>query len=171
MSFNQVILIGNVGKDPEFRAMTSGARVCSFSLATSERWKDKRTGERKEHTDWHNVVVFNENIQNVIEQYVEKGSKIMVQGQVKTRKWEKDGETRYTTEIVLQNFNSQLVLLGSKGDGGGRADGSRYDGYDRGGGGGGGFSGQSQDHRGNPREDFSADLDDEIPFATMYSIR
>lgn len=164
MSFNQATLIGNVGRDPEIRSMNNGDRVASFSLATSERWKDK-DGNRKEATEWLNIVVFNQGLVGVIEQFVAKGSQIMVQGQIKTRKWQdKDGKDRWSTEIVLGRFNGTMTLLGKREGGGERYEGGEH-GYGTqrdGSGGSGGFSGQ--DNRGNPREDFQADLDDEIPF-------
>ncbi len=117
-SVNKVILIGNVGKDPEVRRMTSGDPVVTLSLATSETWKDKSSGERKEKTEWHRVVIFNTNIAKVAESYVKKGSKIYVEGQLQTRKWtDKDGAEKYSTEVVLQNFRGELTLLdGKKGD-------------------------------------------------------
>ena len=111
-SVNKVILIGNLGKDPEVRRLNSGDQVVNFTLATSENWRDKNSGERKEKTEWHNVVIFNENIGKVVEQYCKKGSKVYVEGQLQTRKWQdKDGNDRYTTEIVLQRFRGELTLL------------------------------------------------------------
>lgn len=112
---NKVILIGNVGKDPEIRALQSSDRVASFSLATSESWKDKATGERKSKTEWHRVSCFNQGLVGVIENYVKKGSKIYIEGQIETRKWaDKDGVEKYSTEIILRPFKSELVLLDSK---------------------------------------------------------
>jgi single-strand DNA-binding protein len=117
-SVNKVILIGNLGKDPEVRRLNSGDQVVNFTLATSENWRDKNSGERKEKTEWHNVVIFNENIGKVVEQYCKKGSKVYVEGQLQTRKWQdKDGNDRYTTEIVLQRFRGELTLLDSRGGG------------------------------------------------------
>lgn len=117
-SVNKVIIIGNVGKDPEVRRMTSGDPVVNLSIATSETWKDKASGERKEKTEWHRVVCFNDHISKVIEQYVRKGSKIYLEGSLQTRKWtDKDGAEKYSTEIVLQKFNGSLVLLDGKKDG------------------------------------------------------
>ena len=111
-SVNKVILLGNIGKDPEARVMQNGNKVVSFSLATSESWRDKATGERKEKTEWHNVVIFNENLCKVVEQYCKKGSKVYIEGQIQTRKWtDKDGNERYTTEVVLQSFNGSVTLL------------------------------------------------------------
>ena len=118
-SVNKVILVGNLGKDPEVRRLNSGDQVVNFSLATSETWRDKTSGERKEKTEWHNVVIFNENLGKVVEQYCKKGSKVYVEGQLQTRKWQdQDGADRYTTEIVLQRFRGELTLLDSRGGGG-----------------------------------------------------
>ena len=117
-SVNKVILIGNLGKDPEVRRLNSGDQVVNFSLATSDTWRDKTTGERKEKTEWHNIVIFNENLGKVAEQYCKKGTKIYVEGQIQTRKWQdKDGQDRYTTEIVLQKFRGELTLLDSRSGG------------------------------------------------------
>ncbi len=113
-SLNSVQLIGNVGKDPDIRTLNNGNRVASFSLALSESWRDKATGEKKERTEWANVVVFNDALVKVIESYVSKGDKLYVQGALQTRKWEKDGIERYTTEVVLQAFGGKLILLGGK---------------------------------------------------------
>lgn len=113
-SVNKVILVGNLGKEPEIKKMNNGREVASFSLATSERWKDK-DGSQKEKTEWHNVVVFNEGLVNVIKNYVHKGSKLYIEGALQTRKWQdKDGQDRYSTEIVLQGFNASLVMLDGK---------------------------------------------------------
>ena len=117
-SVNKVILIGNLGKDPEVRRLNSGDQVVSFSLATSESWRDKTSGERKERTEWHNIVIFNENLGKIAEQYCKKGSKIYIEGQIQTRKWQdQSGADRYTTEIVLQRFRGDLTLLDSRGGG------------------------------------------------------
>ena len=114
-SVNKVILIGNLGKDPEVRRMNSGDQIVSFSVATSETWRDKNSGERKEKTEWHNVVIFNENLGKVAEQYCKKGTKVYLEGQIQTRKWQdKDGHDRYSTEIVLQRFRGELQLLDSR---------------------------------------------------------
>ena len=113
-SVNKVILLGNLGRDPEIRSMQSGKKMASFSIATSKRWKDKSTQEQKESTSWHNIVVFNEGLVDVIEKYVKKGSKIYVEGELNTRKYQdKDGNDRYSTEVVLQGYNSTLTMLGS----------------------------------------------------------
>ena len=115
-SINKVILIGNVGKKPEIRRTTAGDPVASFSLATTENWNDRNSGERKEKTEWHNIVVFNKGLVKVIENYVEKGTKLYIEGQLQTRKWQdKDGNDRYTTEIVLQAYRGEFQILSSKG--------------------------------------------------------
>ncbi|HPF23878.1 MAG: single-stranded DNA-binding protein [Hyphomonas sp.] len=156
-SVNKVILVGNVGQDPEVRQFQNGGQVASFSLATSETWKDKSTGERKERTEWHRIAVFNEGLVRVVQNYVKKGSKLYIEGQLETRKWQdKDGQDRYTTEIVLRGFNSVLTMLDSRGEGGGRsAGGDDFGGYSRGG----------ARQMSGPQESFAShDLDDEIPF-------
>jgi single-strand DNA-binding protein len=117
-SVNKVILIGNLGKDPEVRRLNSGDQVVNFTLATSESWRDKASGERKERTEWHNVVIFNENLGKIAEQYCKKGSKVYIEGQIQTRKWQdQNGQDRYTTEVVLQRFRGELTLLDSRGGG------------------------------------------------------
>ena len=114
-SVNKVILLGNLGRDPEIRSMQSGKKMASFSIATSKRWKDRNTQEQKENTSWHNVVVFNEGLVDVIEKYIKKGSKIYVEGELSTRKYQdKDGNDKYTTEVVLQGYNSTLTMLDSR---------------------------------------------------------
>jgi single-strand DNA-binding protein len=119
-SVNKVILIGNLGADPEIRRLSDGRPVANLRVATSENWKDKNTGERREKTEWHRVVIFNEGLCRVVEQYLRKGAKVYLEGQIQTRKWQdKDGQDKYSTEIVLQGFNSQLVMLDSRGGGGG----------------------------------------------------
>ncbi|HKY18407.1 MAG TPA: single-stranded DNA-binding protein [Rhizomicrobium sp.] len=121
-SVNKVILVGNLGKDPEVRRMTSGDPVVNLSIATSESWRDKASGERKEKTEWHRVVIFNKNLADVAEKYLRKGSKVYVEGQLQTRKWtDKDGAEKYSTEVVLQNFRGELTMLDGKsgGEGGG----------------------------------------------------
>jgi single-strand DNA-binding protein len=111
-SLNKVMLIGNLGKDPEMRRTNAGKAIANFSIATSESWRDKESGERQEKTDWHNVVIFNENLAKIAEQYLKKGSKVYVEGQMKTRKWQdQEGKDRYTTEVVLSGFNGTLTLL------------------------------------------------------------
>src|SRR5215204_3373399 len=119
-SVNKVILVGNLGKDPEVRRMGSGEPVVNLSLATSESWKDKATGERKEKTEWHRVVIFNEKLARVAEQYLKKGSKVYVEGQLQTRKWtDQSGQEKYSTEVVIQRFRGDLTLLDGRGGGGG----------------------------------------------------
>jgi single-strand DNA-binding protein len=160
-SVNKVILIGNLGRDPEVRRLNSGDPVVNLRIATSENWRDKQSGERREKTEWHNVVIFNENLAKVAEQYLRKGSKVYVEGQLQTRKWtDKDGQEKYTTEVVLQRFNGVLTMLDGKGGGDG---GERSYGDDEGGG---NFTSRAGAKRvsDGPKESFSADLDDEIPF-------
>ena len=156
-SVNKVILVGNLGKDPEVRRLNSGEPVVNLSVATSETWRDKQSGERKEKTEWHRVVIFNENLAKVAEQYLRKGSKVYIEGQLQTRKYEQGGVEKYTTEVVLQRYRGELTMLDGKSDGGG----SRS--YDDDGG---GFTSKAGGKRTSegPRENFSQDLDDEIPF-------
>ncbi len=152
---NKVILVGNLGKDPESRSMNDGSKIVSFSLATSDTWRDKATGERKERTEWHKVVIFNENIGKIAEQYLRKGSKVYVEGALQTRKWtDKDGNEKYTTEVVLQRFRGELTLLDSRSDSGGSGGGDYGGGSGRSSGGSGGGAAPSRD----------ADFDDDIPF-------
>ena len=149
-SVNKVILVGNLGADPEIRSLNSGDRVANLRIATSETWRDRSSGERKEKTEWHRVVIFNDNLVKVAEQYLRKGSKVYIEGAIQTRKWtDQSGQEKYSTEIVLQKFRGELTMLD------GRGDGERS---------GGGFGGGSRNQSSGPREDFSADLDDEIPF-------
>ncbi len=158
-SLNKVMLIGNLGKDPEIRSMGNGGKVASFSIATSETWKDKQSGERREKTEWHNIVIFNEHLIRVAENYLKKGSKVYIEGSLQTRKWEdREGVTKYTTEIVLQRFNGELTMLDSRNSGGGSGGGYNQDsGY--GGSSGGSRSASTQE---GPKESF--DMDDDIPF-------
>src|SRR6476659_7335299 len=119
-SVNKVILVGNLGKDPEVRRLSSGEPVVNLRIATSESWKDKATGERRERTEWHSVVIFNDNLARVAEQYLRKGSKVYVEGQLQTRKWQdQSGQDRYTTEVVIQRFRGELTLLDGRAGGGG----------------------------------------------------
>ena len=119
-SVNKVILVGNLGKDPEIRSFQNGDKVASFSIATSESWKDKGSGERKEKTEWHRVSVLNQGLVKVVENYIKKGSKVYIEGQLETRKWnDKDGQEKYTTEVVLRPYRGELTMLDSKGGGGG----------------------------------------------------
>lgn len=186
-SVNKVIIVGNLGRDPEVRTFGNGGKVVNLRIATSETWRDKQSGERKERTEWHSVAIFNENLAKIAEQYLRKGSTVYVEGQLETRKWQdQSGADRYTTEVVLRQFRGELTLLGGRGEGGGTSgggyedrggSGGGYDDYQGGGGqgggygggrsgggqggggqGGGGQGGGGQGGGGRP------DLDDEIPF-------
>lgn len=161
-SVNKVILVGNLGADPEIRRLNSGDPVVNMRIATSETWRDRQSGERRERTEWHNVVIFNDNLAKVAEQYLKKGAKVYIEGQLQTRKWtDQNGQERYTTEVVLQKFRGELQMLDTRGQGGdsqvgyGGGSGNRSSDFgqsgpaDSGGGGGGGYS---------------QNLDDEIPF-------
>ena len=155
-SVNKVILVGNLGADPEIRSLTSGDRVANLRIATSENWRDRTSGERKEKTEWHRVVVFNENIVKVCEQYLRKGAKVYIEGAIQTRKWaDQSGVEKFSTEIVLQKFRGELTMLDGRGDNAEQGEG---------GGQSGGFSSAPRAQNSAPREEFSADLDDEIPF-------
>ena len=162
-SINKVILVGNLGKDPELRAMQNGSEICNLTIATGESWKDKQTGERKEKTEWHRVVIFNENLVRVARDYLRKGSKVYIEGSLQTRKWtNKDGQDQYTTEIVLQNYNGNLTMLDTKASSDNRAiGGGGNDGYNQGGNASYGNSNQAAPQRARVAE---AELDDEIPF-------
>lgn len=157
-SVNKVILVGNLGKDPEIRSTQDGKEIANLTVATSESWKDRNTGERREKTEWHRVVIFNEALVNVAKNYLRKGSKVYLEGAIQTRKWtDKDGQERYSTEVVLQGYSATLTMLDSKKDSdagganyGGGASSSNY---------GGGSSGGS-----SSRQPAAAELDDEIPF-------
>jgi single-strand DNA-binding protein len=163
-SVNKVILVGNLGADPEIRSLGSGDRVANLRIATSESWRDRTSGERKEKTEWHRVVIFNDNLVKVAEQYLRKGSTVYIEGAIQTRKWtDNTGAEKYSTEIVLQKFRGELTMLGGRGDGAGASSGGD-DGYASGGGGGGYGGGAPRSQPSGPRESFSADLDDEIPF-------
>jgi single-strand DNA-binding protein len=155
-SVNKVILVGNLGRDPEIRSTQSGMRVANLSVATSENWRDKATGERREKTEWHRVVIFNDRLVEVVEKYLRKGSKIYVEGSLQTRKWtDQSGQERYTTEVVLQGFRGELTMLDGRGaEGGGMADAGAEPG---------GYSGPSGGGGGRPPSSGS-DLDDDIPF-------
>lgn len=163
-SVNKVILIGNVGADPEIRRMNSGDQVATLRIATSDTWRDRNTGERRERTEWHSVVIFNENLVKVVEQYVKKGAKLYIEGQLQTRKWQdQNGLDRYTTEIVLQKYRGELQMLDSRGEGGGRSSISDQSGnYNAAPSNYGGGSAQSDNAQtgGN----FSRELDDDVPF-------
>jgi single-strand DNA-binding protein len=166
-SVNKVILIGNLGRDPEVRSFQNGGKVCNLRIATSERWRDKATGENRERTEWHSVAIFNEGLVRVAEQYLRKGSKVYIEGQLETRKWQdQSGADKYSTEVVLRPYRGELTMLDGRGEGGGSG----------GGGGGGGYD-QMPDDRGDPRGERGgsqssgggyggrgSDMDDEIPF-------
>jgi single-strand DNA-binding protein len=159
-SVNKVILVGNLGRDPEVRSFQNGGKVVNLRIATSENWKDRATGERKEKTEWHSVAIFNENVARIAEQYLKKGSKVYIEGQLETRKWQdQSGQDRYSTEVVLRNFNGQLTLLDGRAEGGGGGysgdEGGDRGGYSGGGSSGGGYGGRSGG---------GTDLDDDIPF-------
>ena len=158
---NKVILVGNLGADPEARSLNNGGEVVNMRVATSEQWKD-RDGNRQERTEWHNVVIFNENLGRVAKNYLRKGSKVYLEGQIQTRKWtDQSGNDRYTTEVVLQRFRGELVLLDSREGGGGG--GRDFGGEDFGGGYSGGASGGSRQQRPQPAT-FDSDLDDDVTF-------
>jgi single-strand DNA-binding protein len=160
-SVNKVILIGNLGRDPEIRTTQDGTKVANLSVATSENWRDKNSGERKEKTEWHRVVVFNDRLVDVIEKYLKKGATVYLEGALQTRKWtDQSGQEKYTTEIVLQRYRGELTMLGGRGGGGGGGGDEMGDaggGYGGGSGGGGGYGGRSGGGGGG-------DLDDDIPF-------
>ena len=172
-SVNKVILIGNLGRDPEVRRMNSGDAVVNFSVATTESWRDKQSGERRDRTEWHNVVIFNENLGRIAEQYLKKGSKVYLEGQLQTREYtDKDGNQRKVTEVVLQRFRGELTLLDSRGRGGGEAGDEGGYGERASGGGGQSFGRSSPMERrpaptsggGGGRSGGGAPIDDDIPF-------
>ena len=183
-SVNKVILIGNLGADPEIKSFQNGGKIANIRIATSEQWKDRMTGERKERTEWHNVVINGEGLVGVVERYLKKGSKVYIEGSLRTRKWQdRDGNDKYTTEVVIAGMGGTLTMLdgapgggGSRGGGGGgggggdewsggSSGGSSGGGWNQGGGGGGssggGFGGGSS---GGGRPPFDDDLDDDVPF-------
>ena len=149
-SVNKVLLIGRLGADPEIKQMVNGKSVARLSLATSQSWKDKNTGEKKEKTEWHRIVVFNEGLVNVVQQYLKKGAQIYVEGQISTRKWkdEQSGQDKYSTEVVIQGYNSSLTMLGGGSSGGGIANDAN----------------QSSNNGNDDMSQISNDMDDEIPF-------
>jgi single-strand DNA-binding protein len=169
-SLNKVMLIGNLGADPEVRTFQNGGKVCNLRVATSESWKDRNTGERQERTEWHTVAIFNEGLAGVAERYLKKGSKVYLEGQLQTRKWQdQSGNDRYSTEVVLRGPNSVMTMLdGAPGGGGGRSGGGGYGGGGQGGGGqGGGGGGWNQGGGGSGGGNQGGgydDLDDDIPF-------
>ncbi|WHZ33258.1 single-stranded DNA-binding protein [Sagittula sp. MA-2] len=172
-SVNKVILVGNLGRDPEVRTFQNGGKVCNLRIATSENWKDRNTGERRERTEWHSVAIFSEPLARIAEQYLRKGSKVYIEGQLETRKWQdQSGQDRYSTEVVLRPYRGELTLLDGRSDGGSGGGGGSFggggDSY-----GGGGYDDRGYDDRGGggnagggsgPSRAPSRDLDDEIPF-------
>jgi single-strand DNA-binding protein len=167
-SLNKVMLIGNLGQDPEVKSFQNGGKVCNLRIATSEQWKDKNTGERQERTEWHSVAIFSEGLVSVAERYLRKGSKVYVEGQLQTRKWrDQSGNDRYSTEVVLRGFNGTLTMLdGAPGGGGGGGGRSGGDWNQGGGSSGGGSSGGGGSNGGSSGggSNFGDDLDDDIPF-------
>ncbi len=180
-SVNKVIIVGNLGRDPEVRSFPNGGKVVNLRIATSENWRDKATGERKERTEWHSVAIFNEALAKIAEQYLRKGSTVYIEGQLETRKWQdQSGADRYTTEVVLRQYRGELTLLGGRGDaaggggGGGGDDRGGYDDYQGGGASGGGSGGGARSGGGSYGGGASGggggggsranDMDDEIPF-------
>ena len=157
-SVNKVIIIGNVGRDPEVRSFQNGGKVCNLTVATSEAWKDKASGERKEKTEWHRVTIYNEGLVRIAEQYLKKGSKVYIEGQLQTRKWQdQSGADKYSTEIVLQGFNGTLTMLDGPS---GEAKGGNYDAPNQG----------DKEPSGGGNANSGRDLDDEIPFAPEWRI-
>lgn len=161
-SVNKVILIGNLGRDPETRSFQNGGKVCNLRLATTETWKDRQSGERRERTEWHNVAIFSEGLAGVAERYLKKGSKVYIEGQLRTRKWQdQSGQDRYTTEVVVDNFNGSMQMLDGRNEGGGSGGGDW---------GGGGSSSQDDGWGGRAAGAapaagaFDDDLDDDVPF-------
>jgi single-strand DNA-binding protein len=179
-SLNKVMIIGNLGRDPEVRSFQNGGEVCNLRIATSENWKDKNTGERREKTEWHSVAIFQEGLVRVAEQYLKKGSTVYIEGKLQTRKWQdQSGVDKYSTEIVLQGYDGVMTMIGGRADGGsgggggygGGDQGGGYGGGDQGGGGygggasGGGYGGGDQGgSQGGGGGGGSSDMDDEIPF-------
>ncbi|HQU69347.1 MAG TPA: single-stranded DNA-binding protein [Albidovulum sp.] len=178
-SVNKVILIGNLGRDPEVRSFQNGGKVVNLRIATSENWRDKQSGERKERTEWHSVAIFDEGLAKVAEQYLKKGSTVYIEGQLETRKWQdQNGQDRYSTEVVLRPFRSAMTMLGGRGEAGGGSGGGGYEddrgGYGGGSGGGGSYGGgssgggygggQGGGSQGGGQGGSRADMDDEIPF-------
>ncbi len=153
-SVNKVILVGNLGRDPEVRSMQNGGKVCNLSVATSERWNDRNSGEQQERTEWHRVVIFDDRLVDVAERFLQKGRKVYMEGELQTRKWQdQSGQDRYTTEVVLRRFRGQLVLLDSRSEGGGGGYDAPSD-----------YSAPDNNMGGGPIGPGGGDLDDEIPF-------
>ena len=183
MSVNKVILVGNLGRDPEVRTTSNGSKVVQLSIATSERWRDRATGEQREKTEWHRVVIFNERLADVAERYLQRGRQVYIEGQLQTRKWQdQEGNDKYTTEVVLGQYRGELQMIGSRGDGGGGGGGGGGDFGGSGGGSGGGFGGGNGGSGGGRGGSFGGgssggtssfgdsgsggggDFDDDIPF-------
>ena len=169
-SVNKVIIVGNLGRDPEVRSFQNGGKVCNLRIATSENWKDRNTGERRERTEWHSVAIFSEPLAKIAEQYLRKGSKVYIEGQLETRKWQdQSGQDRYSTEVVLRPYRGELTLLDGRGDGGGGGGGGGFGGGssggydDRDGGYGGGYDDRGGSSSGGGGGS-NRDMDDEIPF-------
>ena len=164
-SVNKVILVGNLGADPEVKSMQSGDKLVNLSVATSETWRDKQSGERREKTEWHRVVIFNENLVKVAEQFLRKGSKVYLEGSLQTRKWQdQNGQDRYSTEVVLQKYRGELTMLDGRNDRQGGDAGYGGDQMESGYGGASGGGGRSMPQDRGPAPAISADLDDDIPF-------
>jgi len=161
-SLNKVMLIGNLGADPEIRSFQNGGKVANLRIATSESWKDRNTGERQERTEWHNVAIFSEGLVNVVENYLRKGSKVYVEGQLQTRKWQdQSGNDRYSTEVVIRGFNGSLIMLDGRGEAGGGQRGGSGGGWNQGAGG--SSQGGAGPNQGGGSGGYD-DLDDDIPF-------
>lgn len=169
-SVNKVILVGNLGRDPEVRYAQDGTKIVNLSIATSESWKDKSSGDRREKTEWHRVVIFNDRLADVAERFLRKGSKVYLEGALQTRKWtDQSGQEKYTTEVVLQRYRGELTMLDGKGEGGGGdygggGGGGDWDGGSGGAGSGGGYGGGGRGSSGGGGSAPGGDLDDEIPF-------
>lgn len=163
MSLNKVTLIGRLGKDPDVQNTRDGKVYAKFSVATSERWKDK-SGQKQEKTEWHNCVIWNENLAGIAENYLRKGSQVYLEGRMQTRKWEKDGQDHYTTDVILQGFDCKLVLLGGKNDSGGGREDSGDDGFSRGA----PKSNSRSSASSGSRPGRQSDMDDDIPFAAEF---
>ncbi|WP_299321725.1 single-stranded DNA-binding protein [Parasphingopyxis sp.] len=162
-SVNKVILIGNLGRDPETRTFNNGGKVCNLRIATSESWKDRQTGERRERTEWHSVAIFSEGLAGVAERYLRKGSKVYIEGQLRTRKWQdQSGNDRYSTEVVIDGFNGSMTMLDGRGDSGGG--GSGGDNWGGSGGNDGGYGGGQSSGSSPAGGAFDDDLDDDVPF-------
>lgn len=159
-SVNKVIILGNLGRDPEVRTFQNGGKVCNLRIATSETWKDRNTGERRERTEWHSVAIFQEGLVRIAEQYLRKGSKVYIEGKLQTRKWQdQSGNDRYSTEVVLQGYDGVLTMLSKSDDSNNSGGGSGGGGY-----GGGSSGGSGYDQGGSGGGDRHRDMDDEIPF-------